>query len=199
MKKSDYVRRAVSELTGRPVKQSSFGFHLDTKYLIAAAGLLVVFVFGLIFWPRNKSEPKTSLATGGINCIFRVAEPDAPQPVTQGDATHIDSCVSMEVVNNNTGRILGLSNRESLNWNRGMLFDFEKPGKYCMWMKDMNFSLDMLWLDETGQIVAMRRDISPDTYPQSFCGPSAARYVIEVNAGVVNSGDLRLGQKLFLN
>lgn len=65
-----------------------------------------------------------------------------------------------------------------------------------MWMKDMNFSLDMIWLNEAKEIVDIKEDIKPETYPNAFCGPGTARYVVEVNTGVVRAGDLRIGQQL---
>lgn len=88
----------------------------------------------------------------------------------------------------------GLSGRESLADNQGMLFDFHGSAERCMWMKDMNFSIDMIWLDEQKKVVAIEEDISPDTYPRSFCAKAA--YVLELDAGQVDEAHIRVGQML---
>jgi uncharacterized protein len=85
-----------------------------------------------------------------------------------------------------------------MDTDRGMLFDFGAPDQYCMWMKDMKFSLDMIWLNEQKEIVSLVENVSPQTYPKSFCGPKTAWYVVEVNAGIVSAADLRVGQRLNL-
>ena len=41
----------------------------------------------------------------------------------------------------------GLSFRNTLNANQGMLFPFHTPGDYSFWMKDMKFPLDILWIN----------------------------------------------------
>ncbi len=109
-------------------------------------------------------------------------------------------CVELEPVRSRESLTRGLSGRESMSFNEGMLFDFQSEGEHCMWMKDMNFSLDMIWLNRDGQVVDVIRDIQPDTYPdQVFCNETApAQYVIEVNAGVAESANIILGQQIQL-
>lgn len=127
-------------------------------------------------------------------CAFKISS--QPLPETEGDAFRVDTCVKLEVVSTASERTLGLSGRESMLREQGMLFDFVTTGKYCMWMKDMNFPLDMLWLSADKRIVEIKEDVTPETYPQTFCGPESARYVVEVNSGVSKAGNLQLGQSL---
>jgi uncharacterized membrane protein (UPF0127 family) len=110
-----------------------------------------------------------------------------------------DICIDLEIVDTPESRQLGLSNRESLPAEAGLLFDFETEIESCMWMKGMKFSLDMIWIDGQGKIVYIKRDISPDTFPQSFCGVQPARYVLEINAGVADAAGAVVGQQLSLD
>lgn len=152
-----------------------------------ASGLSLVLVL-LIF---HRFSPKTAY----VDCAFRI--PDAALgPETQGDAYRLDNCVQLEVATTNSARTLGLSGRKSMGKDRGMVFDFGVPSEYCMWMKDMNFSLDMLWLNDNKEIVYMIEGVSPDTYPKSFCGADTARYIVEVNSGIIKAADLHVGQRL---
>jgi hypothetical protein len=94
----------------------------------------------------------------------------------------------------------GLSSRqglaEGLAENTGMLFVFTNPGKYPFWMKDMNFPIDIIWLDENGNIVYIKKDARPELYPETY-GPgpsdSEAKYVLEVISGFSDKNNLKVG------
>lgn len=80
-------------------------------------------------------------------------------------------------------RTLGLSGRNTLLPDTGMLFVFEQPGAHGMWMKDMRFSIDILWLNDAHEIVHIEERVSPSTYPTSFSSPTPASLVLELPAG----------------
>ena len=120
--------------------------------------------------------------------------------VLSSEQSQEEVCVELELVSSREALTHGLSGRENMSFDEGMLFDFQSEGEHCMWMKDMNFSLDMIWLNQDGQVVNVITGIHPDTYPdQVFCNETtSARYVIEVNAGVVESANIVLGQQIQL-
>jgi len=74
-----------------------------------------------------------------------------------------------------------------------MLFVFPEDGKYAFWMKDMRFSIDILWLSADGRVVYMALNVSPDTYPQVFRPDVPARYVLELPAGYAKAHAVRIG------
>src|SRR3989338_1806519 len=76
-----------------------------------------------------------------------------------------------------------LSGRSGLAEGEGMLFVFPQDGKYGFWMKDMRFSIDILWLNASGMVVYMAQNVSPDSFPKSFESDVPARYVLELPAG----------------
>ena len=106
-----------------------------------------------------------------------------------------NQCVVLESVATPELRAQGLSGREHLADHAGMLFVFDAAGRQCMWMRDMKFSLDIIWLTEDKRITKIEQNISPETYPQSFCGDDA-KYVIEINTKTAESAGLQIGQKL---
>lgn len=104
---------------------------------------------------------------------------------------------SLEVASTAQEQSQGLGNRASLPDNEGMLFVFSGvPQTECFWMKDMSFPLDIVWIAADKQVVHIEQDVSPDTYPRSFCPSDPAQYVIELNAGAVASSGIRVGQTL---
>lgn len=108
-----------------------------------------------------------------------------------------ETCISLEVADTQDTRAQGLSGRDGLATNTGMLFVFDNDGSNCMWMSDMEFPIDMVWLNAQKEIVMIADNVSPDTFPQTFCSEEMlSRYVLEVPAGTVQQYGLQLGQKL---
>lgn len=89
----------------------------------------------------------------------------------------------VEIADTDEKRMKGLGGREGIANNEGMLFVFEEPDKHCFWMKDVTFSLDIFWFDESHQIVHRALEVPPESYPNNFCSPEAAKYVLEIRGG----------------
>ena len=81
-------------------------------------------------------------------------------------------------------RQTGLSNRDSLPKDSGMLFLFDRPDIHLFWMKDMNFPIDIFWISEEGKIISIERQISPESFPATFTSSSPAKYVLETNISI---------------
>lgn len=79
----------------------------------------------------------------------------------------------------------GLSNTKSLPPDRAMLFVFPYDTRPGIWMKDMKYPIDILWVNKNYQVVYLVKNAQPDSYPQVFQPNSNARYVIEVPSGTI--------------
>ena len=90
----------------------------------------------------------------------------------------------------------GLSGRSGLKESEGMLFVFNKPGRYGFWMKDMQFPIDMIWISSEGQVVHMEENIATSTYPKAFSNTSSAQYVLELDANAARKYGIYLGTKI---
>jgi uncharacterized membrane protein (UPF0127 family) len=107
-----------------------------------------------------------------------------------------DTCtVELEPAQTPAEQAKGLSGRDSLADNQGMLFIFESPDQQCFWMKDMNFSIDMVFLDANKKVVRVDENVDPNSYPNTFCA-YAVKYVIEITAGKAGSLGIENGQTL---
>lgn len=95
-------------------------------------------------------------------------------------------------------RTRGLSDVISLDEHEAMLFIFEQPGVYKFWMKDMRFTIDIVWLDSEKRIVHIESNVSPESFPQSFGPNTPTQYVIEFTAGTVEQITLQVGDTLSL-
>ncbi len=101
--------------------------------------------------------------------------------------------IYVSVADTEETRRQGLSGHPGLAADEGMLFVFPKDGEYAFWMKDMRFSIDILWLSSNGSIVYMAQNVSPDTYPHDFVPAKSARYVLELPAGYAVAHGIVLG------
>lgn len=103
---------------------------------------------------------------------------------------------SFEIADTSAERTKGLSGRTTLSDTKALLFVFDTPGKECIWMKDMKFSIDILWFDSNKKLVHEKRNVSPDTFPEKFCPPVDTKYIVETAAGVAEKNHLKIGDKL---
>lgn len=92
---------------------------------------------------------------------------------------------TFEIATSSVAHEKGLSGREYIDSEYGMLFVFEKPSRVGFWMKDMRTSIDIIWLSETGTILGIEDSVSPETYRtrQTFYPPAPVMFVLETRAG----------------
>ncbi len=101
--------------------------------------------------------------------------------------------IKVNVADTKEERINGLSGVESLPRNEGLLFVFDEPGKYPIWMRGMLFPLDIYWLDGQGKIIDAWKNADPSSYPQIYEPVSDAYYVLEVNSGFSEVYNIEIG------
>lgn len=144
------------------------------KKVVLIAAIILVIIFSFIFIRKNISQ--TSLTTVIINGLE----------------------LNVEIADTPEKRAKGLSGREKLKENQGMLFIFEKAGIFSFWMKDMNFPIDIIWIDESLKIKEIDEKISPETFPKTFQPSEPILYVLEVNAGWSEKNEIKIGDKMTL-
>ena len=106
--------------------------------------------------------------------------------------------IPVEVADTLKKRSLGLGKRASLKKGWGMLFVFEKRKPYRFWMKDMQFPLDIIWLDNH-RIVHIIHNAKPANSrdePEVMTSPVPVNFVLEIAAGRVAKLRLKTGQRM---
>ena len=106
--------------------------------------------------------------------------------------------ISVEVADTLKKRSLGLGKRTSLKKGWGMLFVFEKRKPHRFWMKDMQFPLDIIWLDNH-RIVHIIHNAKPTNSkdePEVMTSPVSANFVLEIAAGMAAKLLLKTGQRM---
>jgi uncharacterized membrane protein (UPF0127 family) len=92
-------------------------------------------------------------------------------------------------------RAKGLMNRDYLDPRHGMLFDFKKPQRVSMWMRDTYIPLDMLFVDHTGTIIHVEHQAKPlSTNPRGPVKPVLG--VVELVGGTARSLGIAAGDRV---
>ena len=95
----------------------------------------------------------------GVKCfITKVCDSIMIDKFVRHDVTILmpKGALSVEVADTQASRELGLSGREKMGDDEGILFVFDTPGRYGFWMKDMQFPLDIIWINQNGVVVNMK-------------------------------------------
>jgi len=89
----------------------------------------------------------------------------------------------IKLADNEELRTKGLSGMSKLDKDTFMLFTFDEVGNHGIWMKDMLFNIDIIYLDKDWVVINYYDDVSPGTYPTVFYPERPASYVLEMNSG----------------
>ena len=107
--------------------------------------------------------------------------------------------VAVEVADTPAKQRLGLGQRDTLPWDTGMYFPYERPGIYSYWMKGMRFSIDIIWI-RNSRIIDLHTEIP---FVKGENGPTvrpreAVDAVLEVPAGYTRTQGWRIGDRVKL-
>ena len=93
----------------------------------------------------------------------------------------------------------GLSGRPQLPEGRGMLFIFDNVSRQGMWMIEMRFPLDIVWLDEHLQVVHITKGCPPcpnENECPAYSSVYRVKYAIEMTAGQADANGFAMGKVL---
>ncbi len=159
---------------------------LSIKYL--SLFLIIALTFGLLILSSNNIKEEVP-----IN-VNEDLQPTAPAEIGQNE-------YRLYVVNSFEDMQKGLARFDRIERNQGMLFIFETPGRYSFFMKDMKFDIDIIFLNETSQVISIFQNVKKDSYRgpfdyEAYKPDSPAKFVIELNAGEVLQNKLKIGDKV---
>lgn len=100
-----------------------------------------------------------------------------------------------EIADTETKRNQGLSGKEKLKINEGMLFIFTAPGIYSFWMKDMKFNLDFIWMNGN-VVVDITQNVSHNNQQIIYSPKVPINMMLEVDAGFVEKEGIKAGSKI---
>ena len=94
----------------------------------------------------------------------------------------------------------GLSGRNELATNSGMLFVYDNEQKRDFWMNKMNFDLDIIFIDDSRVVdfVTLKKPESSNKIPK-YTNLKPANFVLEIPAGEAKKLGLKIGDMVEIN
>ena len=132
---------------------------------------------------------------------------DANSNFLMGTVQLDDKLLQVYIADTDPRRMRGLmfETESFLADDKGMLFVFDEPGNRSMWMKNMQFHLDIIWFNENGNVVSIEKNVPPCITPVEVMscksvGVSAdnAKYVLELTSGYVDEYSITENSQLEL-
>lgn len=151
-------------------------------FFVAIVVLLIIFIFGIKEVPKN---------FGILNDKKEIFDVKKFSEVQIGE-----NKIFLEFASTENERELGLSERNSLKSDSGLFFVFDYPDFYGIWMRNMKFPIDILWIDEKFCIVSISENIFPETFPKIFYPTKKSLYILETNANFVKKSGIKVGDVL---
>lgn len=96
-------------------------------------------------------------------------------------------------------RMVGLMYRERLGRGQAMLFVTGREERHGIWMQNMRFPIDIIWLDDKRTIVDIVQNAPPARHMfdwTTYFPRLPARYILEVSAGTASRLGMRPGDKV---
>lgn len=144
--------------------------------------LIVAGTLGIVWISDFVGEP-------GRDNVSSLESPSFDKEVIKIDQREL----KVEVADTDEKRTTGLSWRESMEDDEGMLFVFQTPNVYFFWMKDMLFPIDIIWINEDKMVIDIDHNVSPDSYPDTFFPGDHVKYVVEANANWSEKNGVNIG------
>lgn len=177
--------------------------------------MIVLLAFAWYTWPTNSVQPtfvspmSTSTSAVATTMSATTTQTEAASatasvypPSSLGEGQGIvmlgSKRVYVDLAENPAQQELGLGNRASLGADQGMLFIFPNNTRHMFWMKDMSFSIDMIWFSDDGTVIYIQPNVAPSTYPDAFGPNQNSRYVLEVPANYAVENGITAGNKAAL-
>lgn len=185
---------------------------MDKKFIIQFIVLLVVIFGGLltIFNPATLGLP--SIVPGGVTPGGYSATTATPAEKQQllfiderstGNPELVKGIITVDVADDPNERAQGLSYRETMLENEGMIFLFPQAFIPKFIMREMRFSLDFVWVSGD-RVVDLYENAppeatgTPDSEMRTYSPSVDVDKVVEVNAGYIKKYGLKIGDRIKL-
>lgn len=161
--------------------------------LLSRRFVIIFFPLALFFlvFALSQKEPSTEKS---IETSVQIAS--ASTTLLSSTLSGGTTTIRVTIASTSAERERGLSGKTFLATDEGMLFIFDHSEPYGFWMPDMNFAIDIIWIDSDWRIVDVKENATPMSYPTVFTPHAPARYVLEVDANLARTWGWKKGVQL---
>lgn len=137
-----------------------------------------------------KTEPKQEIKTEAVTFTK-----EGELTILKQETDSISALFNIEIAESEYETQTGLMYRESMEEDQGMLFIFPDIAMRSFYMKNTQFPLDIIYIDENMKIASFQKDAKP--YNESGLSSKVpVKYVFEINAGISEKLGLEIGDTI---
>ncbi|WP_273566148.1 DUF192 domain-containing protein [Maribacter halichondriae] len=140
-----------------------------------------------------KNEPKKVVTTEPV-----VFTKEGELSIFNKDSDSLIAKLNIEFAETEYETQTGLMYRTSMEDDQGMLFIFPKEALHSFYMKNTEFSLDIIFIDADFKVASYQENAQPLT-ESGLSSKVPVQYVLEVNAGLVEKWSLDVGDTIEFN
>lgn len=140
--------------------------NLSTTLIISCVVLAIGATFLLVFLPML-TRPETDLWLG--DGIFRIT-----------------------IASTQTAREQGLSGKSEIGTDHALLMVFPSEDQWGIWMKDMNFPIDIVWLNKVKKVVYVVKSAPFSNQTTIYKPKTPASYVVELPSGTTTGKSINV-------
>ncbi len=165
-------------------------FGILPMVMIKSLKIVASFFIGILTFQSCKDEPKKIIKTEAI-VFTKEGELSVFKQKTDSLVTTFDIEIAETAYETETG----LMYRKSMAQNRGMLFVSPTVRMHNFYMKNTEFPLDLIFIKDDLTIASFQENAEPFN-EATLSSKVPVKYVLEVNAGLVQQWGLEVGDKV---
>jgi uncharacterized protein len=134
--------------------------------------VVIIGILGLLFIPVSIKDKKIDFPKGTLRID--------------------NNTIQIEIAESPAARQRWLTFREhSLPLDSAILLVYSKPDLYPLWLLNIQFNVDLMWVDEKGNIVYIVKDVPPcksslDAVQCTYKNTKPAKYILAATAGFID-------------
>lgn len=140
----------------------------------------------------------TTLIISGVLLMVGVTYLLFIMPNYVGSSTNLwlgDGVFKAKLATDDKARVKGLSGLSSMDEDEALIMAYSTEAKWGIWMKDMNFPIDIVWLDKNKKVVSIVKNVSHEESTTITHKPKAlSKYVVELVAGTVDKKSIKVNR-----
>lgn len=140
---------------------------------------------------------------GGLGIAFMPQDiKDRSADFSKGTVRLGDDIVTVEIAETVAERQRWLTFRQdTLPLDTAMLIKYDTPDLYEIWMLNVEYNLDLVWFDQDGNAVYIKKNVEPcgnilDQVSCTYKPTSKALYIVAGTAGFADEHGVDIGSKL---
>ena len=144
--------------------------------------VIILGILGLVFIPVSIKEKKIDFPRGTVSTDNKT--------------------IQVEVADTPAARQRWLTFREDrLPLNTAIILVYDKPDLYSLWLLNIQFNIDLVWLDNKGNVVYIVKNAPPcktplDASDCTYKNTRPAKYVVAATSGFIAKHNIDNGSKL---